>query len=108
MRKEVKRAKATVSVSQRLVSDTLQDQFVSLEITPMLFLGTLEVGHSYAETLLKVTRGYEVGDERELSQVARRMGVGGGYDVLHAAALWSLTLGSGTCQPVARHKAAMS
>lgn len=70
---------------------------MSLEIAPMLFLGTLGVDHSYAGTLLKATRGYEVGDERELSQVARKTGVGGERDVLCVATLWCLSLGSGTC-----------
>ena len=70
---------------------------MSLEIGPLLFLGTLGVDRSYAGTLLKTTRGYEVGDERELSQVARKMGVGGGRDVLHTAAWWCLSLGPGTC-----------
>lgn len=93
----VKTAEAHVSTLQRLESKTRQDQFVSLEIAPVLFLGTLGVEHSYAGTLLKATRGYEVGNERELSQVACKMGVGGGRDVLHAAALWCLSLSPGTC-----------
>jgi hypothetical protein len=70
---------------------------VSLELVPMLFLGTLGVDHAYADTLLKLSCGYEVGDERELSQVARKMGVGGGRDGLHIALRWCLSLGPGTC-----------
>ncbi|GAB1318623.1 hypothetical protein MFIFM68171_08833 [Madurella fahalii] len=73
----------------------LEHQFLSLETGPVLFLGTIGVDRLHAQTLLRASRGYDVGDERELSQVARKMGVGGGRDVLHTAALWCLSLGPG-------------
>lgn len=47
-------------------------------------------------TLLRWNQRYDVGNERELSQVARKLGVGGGRDVLHVAQMWCLSLGPGT------------
>ena len=86
-----------VSVAKRLASATRQQQWLELAVTQVLFFGSLGGGRSYAPTILRVTRGYDVGNERELSQVARKMGVGGGRDVLHAATLLCLSLGPGTC-----------
>lgn len=72
----------------------------------LLFLGTMGVERLHAQTLLRGGCGYDVGDERELSQVARKMGVGDGRDVLHVAALWCLGLGPGTCSLSHKHKSA--
>ncbi|KXX76191.1 Magnesium transport protein CorA [Madurella mycetomatis] len=60
------------------VFQALEHQFLSLETGPVLFLGTMGVDRLHAQTLLRDSRGYDVGDERELSQVARKMGVGAG------------------------------
>jgi hypothetical protein len=96
-RKRVKAAEAVTSVAQALAPITRQNEFLALEVTQVLLFGTLGGDNSYTRPLLKSVRGYDVGNERELSQVARKMRVGGGHDVLHAAALWCLSLGPSMC-----------
>ncbi len=93
----VKASPASAFVAQSLASATRQAQFLYVETMQALFVGSLGGGHCYTRPLLGIGRGYEVGNERELSQVARKMGVGGGRDVLHAAVLFCLSLGPGTC-----------
>jgi hypothetical protein len=97
-RKRVKTAEILTSVSQTLEPTTRQDEWITLEVTQVLFFGTLGGDSSYTRPLLRNDRGYDVGNERELSQVARKMRVGGGHDVLHVAALWCLSLGPGMCR----------
>jgi hypothetical protein len=94
-RKDLKTAENITSTLHRLTSTGPRRQFIVLEVTQMLFFGTLGGDNSYARPLLRTTLGYDVGNERELSQVARKMGVGGGRDVLHSAALWCFCLGPG-------------
>lgn len=101
-RKDVKRARSGVAVSQRLTSATRQHQHLYLAATEVLCFGSLGRGRSYTQTLLRASRGYDVGNERELSQVARKMGVGGGHDVLHAVTLMCLSVGPGTCSHCSR------
>ncbi len=83
---------------ETLASATHQHQRQSLHLsaTQVLFFGPLGEARSYTRTLLRATRGYDVGNDRELSQVARKMGAGGARDVLQAATLWSLSVGPGT------------
>ncbi|KAL2124625.1 hypothetical protein VTJ04DRAFT_990 [Mycothermus thermophilus] len=69
--------------------------FLTLSMRNFLMFGQMSEPQAYTKNLLALARHYDVPRDDELSQVARKMGIGNNGDVLKVGTFWTFTIGPG-------------